>query len=189
MTNSDTLGLNNVDATETCIACYEETECRAKCCKAAICTDCYNEWLKAKRQCMHCKADQCDFDRWVNEFRIDNDNIADIMSNIFANPEEVEVFTYTDTSIVGLLEQLRQERDAGNTGEIDINISRDIPDPTQPFLFEFGVRIIPNDDAEEEAMVLMSTIDYQGNTPEIFERIQQILDRYAALQEDDGENS
>ena len=65
--------LLNVDP-QNCMACFESTSTAAFCCKAPICKDCYLEWLKKRRQCMHCKADQCPFEEWVTEYRTEDDD-------------------------------------------------------------------------------------------------------------------
>lgn len=56
-----------------CIACCEETINVTKCCRAPVCKVCYIEWLKQKRQCMHCKADQCSFRTWMDNYRVEPD--------------------------------------------------------------------------------------------------------------------
>lgn len=63
---------------DNCIACFESTVTRAFCCKAPLCKGCYLEWLKTKRQCMHCKADQCEFEEWFSKYRQDVDEIEEI---------------------------------------------------------------------------------------------------------------
>ena len=61
--------LHETDISGDCIACYEETKWKVECCKASICEDCYLKWLETKRQCMHCREDQCEFERWVEKYR------------------------------------------------------------------------------------------------------------------------
>jgi hypothetical protein len=64
--------LINSNNKEDCIACCEISLTVSKCCKAPICSKCYLKWLESKRQCMHCKADQCSFEQWVAHFRVDS---------------------------------------------------------------------------------------------------------------------
>lgn len=66
------------DSIENCIACFEGTNTRAFCCKAPICKKCYLEWLKTRRQCMHCKLDQCEFNEWVEKYRQETNDDLDI---------------------------------------------------------------------------------------------------------------
>ena len=70
---TELLNVGTRNASEPCLACYEDTIDSTKCCKAAVCQSCYTEWLKTKRQCMHCKEDQCEFEVWVEHFRIEED--------------------------------------------------------------------------------------------------------------------
>lgn len=72
MSTSDTK-LIEVEEIDTCLSCFEETKNRVTCCKATICNNCYFEWLKHKRQCMHCKTDQCDFDTWMEKYRVEQE--------------------------------------------------------------------------------------------------------------------
>ena len=66
---------------EACLSCFEETETQVACCKVSICKDCYYKWLQNKRQCMHCKVDQCDFETWVKDYRVEPE----------INPEDFEL--------------------------------------------------------------------------------------------------
>jgi hypothetical protein len=76
----DLLIANDTDTDSNCIVCYETSKTLAKCCKAPICNECYLKWLETKRQCMHCKADQCTFDQWITFYRVDTeDNYSTIL--------------------------------------------------------------------------------------------------------------
>jgi hypothetical protein len=76
--------LKTVLLSEKCLVCFEDTLDRVKCCTAAVCEKCYFKWLAQKRQCMHCKADQCDFDTWVSNYRVEeNDSLQPEMQELF----------------------------------------------------------------------------------------------------------
>lgn len=80
--------LITTDIITDCIVCLEPTSTRANCCRAAICKDCYLRWLSIKRQCMHCKTDQCDFEEWVERYRVDTGDLPDnfLQTHQFDNP-------------------------------------------------------------------------------------------------------
>ena len=59
------------DPINSCIVCCEDTLYIVKCCHAPICKQCYLKWLQQKRQCLHCQADQCYFNTWVDNYRKD----------------------------------------------------------------------------------------------------------------------
>ena len=82
---------------EQCIVCYTDTTNRTICCSAAICTECYLEWLKIKRQCMHCKQDQCDFNIWFEQYRVEPEfDPLDILHELTQDTENSTSFSLED---------------------------------------------------------------------------------------------
>jgi hypothetical protein len=57
---------------DDCTVCLESTGLSSNCCRLSICGNCYIEWLKSSRECMHCRKDQMDFNTWVDNYKIDN---------------------------------------------------------------------------------------------------------------------
>lgn len=55
-----------------CSACTNSTIYRSKCCGQSVCDTCFLKWLETKRECMYCRADQIDFDTWINNFKKDD---------------------------------------------------------------------------------------------------------------------
>lgn len=52
-----------------CCVCTEPTIKTTDCCRAPVCRTCYERWLQERRQCFHCRRDQCGFETWMNHFR------------------------------------------------------------------------------------------------------------------------
>jgi len=61
--------LKDSEIFDNCLVCSESSKKRSVCCNQTICGDCYFEWLKYKRECMHCKKDQTTFEDWVENYR------------------------------------------------------------------------------------------------------------------------
>jgi len=78
--------LNVTAETQNCIACVLPCNTVTKCCRASICEECCLEWLRRKRECMHCKQDQLNFDDWVAHYRD-----PDLIPNQPSQPQQQEL--------------------------------------------------------------------------------------------------
>ena len=145
--------LTTVKVFATCIACFENTLNRVSCCGAEICKGCYYEWLKTKRQCMHCKADQCDFNTWVNEYRVEpefdpQEYLHDLLQedNVVSgtNPMFTHVSGFGIHDLLNVIQQNLQEA-AGNPHENILMPPSDLPPANVPFEFQFGYTMTPTD--------------------------------------------
>lgn len=75
---------NNLQKCEIldCIVCCSSTDTSSKCCNLTICKNCYIEWLKTSRECMHCHKDQMEFNEWVENHREDTETFSNIPPNL-----------------------------------------------------------------------------------------------------------
>jgi hypothetical protein len=145
--------LITVETPAMCIACFENTLNRVECCTAGICKECYYEWLKTKRQCMHCKADQCDFNTWVNEYRVEPEfDPQEYLHNLLQEDDVVygtnPMFTNnTEFSVQDLLNVIHQNlhEATGNPYENILMPPSDLPPSNVPFEFQFGFAMTPTD--------------------------------------------
>jgi len=165
--------------TDTCIACFEDTTNHVECCNAPICEDCYYTWLKTKRQCMHCKEDQCDFDLWVNEYREepDFDPQEYLHELIQQDAEQIPAF-----GIQNLLNAIQQTM-------IDPSVTIEAPDQLPPadtpFEFQFGFTMTPTDlqgNPIGPEITVAENIEYPGiNSNELYNQIQEGMIQYQQL--------
>ena len=165
---------------EKCIACFEDTLDRTKCCRVAVCKECHDEWLTIKRQCMHCKADQCDFDTWINEHRVEQafepqEYLHSLVQNEYTPEFGIQdIFTALQSIQHSFMEQ-----------------PGDLPAPDEAFEFQYGFTVTPTDDDGNPTgagITVANTIDYPGSNQQFYDNIQQSIQQYQQIFENNTEN-
>lgn len=131
---------------QPCLVCYKDTTSVVTCCQAVICKSCYLEWLKYKRQCMHCKADQCEFQKWFDNYRVEEDfDPQEYLHNLLVTDNEEHSgesgFTITD------LFSVIQHNINNQTENPYVNMEEliDIPNIDEPFELQYGFTTTPLD--------------------------------------------
>jgi hypothetical protein len=169
-----------------CIACFDETHCIVDCCRAPICRTCYLEWLKRKRQCMHCKADQCSFQEWIDHYRTEEEfNPHQYLHQLLQteNTELVESF-----ELAGYMEAVA--RTLGDMAGYSLMFDPTMPSIDEDFAFEFGYIATPLDQDGNPAgpgVVVTQTLDYPGASGEVpvdmYNQIQEAMEQFQMLYE------
>jgi hypothetical protein len=109
---------------QDCIVCGSDTLFISKCCSIAVCCNCYTEWLKTSRECMHCHKDQMDFQEWVTNFRVQEDPPVEIigMTTVYDINGNAVTRTYranTVSSFNGLNDILNYSQNSFYLGDND----------------------------------------------------------------------
>ena len=179
--------LITIENTQQCLACFEDTDCVTACCQAPICKDCHNKWLKQKRQCMHCKEDQCDFDTWFNEYRIEPDfDPQEYLHNLLQegtltnNPMFPDVQQFGVQALLQVMQQALQEADT----PVYMMNRTDLPPEDQPFELEYGFTMShmdPEGNPDGPGVTVTQHMDYPGSGGDLYQQIQQSLGQYQQL--------
>jgi hypothetical protein len=175
MFKEDLLLVANSDPSNDCIACCDETINITKCCRAPICKKCYLKWLTQKRQCMHCKADQCSFKTWFNNYRIEPDfDPQEYLHNLISNPPENQASP--DFTISNFLNIIQEQLIADG-----INVNMEEPniavEPGNSFDIEYGYTTAS---ADGDSITVSHSLEYDGNS-EDYEQIQNFVQQYQLL--------
>ncbi|KKM26279.1 hypothetical protein LCGC14_1586320 [marine sediment metagenome] len=178
--------MNDTDTSQTCIVCFEETTNVTMCCQAPICKDCYLEWLKHKRQCMHCKEDQCDFDTWVNEYRVEPDfDPHEYLHQLLQeggldHPMFVQDAGFGLQALLNVIQQA-----AGNPSEdVHMEFPAQLPPSTEAFEMQFGYTVTPLDQQGNlagQGVTVTQHMDYQGGNQALYDQLQQTMVNYEQL--------
>lgn len=160
--------LSESDTLYNCLACQDQTKKRSLCCNQAICTDCYFEWLKYKRECMHCKKDQTDFDDWVNNYRDES---------VRNETDENEMENFLQTSLTLFFDEI---------GNLDFGSSSVEPVNANSFIDSGSLESL--NDVLNFVDGLMNTVDFEqtGNlefsTPMSYEEMETLdIDSFREL--------
>ena len=166
--------LVTIEKNDTCIACYEQTHKRVSCCNAPICKECYLEWLKVKRQCMHCYADQCEFDDWVNNYRVEPQLNLVELNALFQIPGDLGTGFNLDT----MLNTIRQ-----TTGDsiptLLLEGLETMPTANEHFGIEYGFTVTPMNGGP--GFTITQYTDHNTNDSNMYQQLIQTLQEYNRL--------
>ena len=180
------LKLITVTNLELCIVCYEETNNRVSCCDAAICKICYLKWLEQKRQCMHCKEDQCNFETWMDKYRVEPDfDPQEYLHTLLAHDEnELLLNNIPELNINNIITLITTQLES-QSGILNIIEPTDLPGPDEDFALEFGFTLSPidaNGNQIGEGVTLTQNIEHPGSgNPILYNQIQTLMDNYLNL--------
>ena len=184
MTNNDTKLIMS-ETSVSCIACFEDTLNRVSCCNAGVCEICYYEWLKNKRQCMHCKEDQCDFDIWVNKYRVEPEFNPQEYFHQFIQNNSIGNFNLDN--MIDTIQHTLQETIDTPTEHTYLAPPDGLPPPNEPFVLQFGFTLAPTDaegNPTGQGVTISQDMDYLGeasDSNDIYSQIQQSLQQYQQL--------
>jgi len=127
--------LKDSDTFDNCIVCGEQSKKRSLCCNQTICGDCYFEWLKYKRECMHCKKDQTTFEDWVENYRDESvrnngnnleENLLNLtfsINTVNANNINIEDTIQSITDIITFFSELENYSDLDSDSEEEYSMN------------------------------------------------------------------
>ncbi len=178
--------LNSGADLQSCMVCYHETYCITTCCHAPICKSCYLEWLKRKRQCMHCKDDQCDFETWMEKYRVEEEfDPLEYLHNLVndADDEDIPAAGAPAFTINDLYNVIQQNINTRENPFMNMEAPGDIPDIDESFELQFGFTTTPLDwhgnSSGQPGITATQSMNYSGIEPEeTFNQLQGLLQQY-----------
>jgi len=161
-----------VNEQQICIACCKDTINITTCCHAPVCKSCYLEWLKHKRQCMHCKVDQCAFQGWVNNYRVEpefnpHEYIHDLLHE---TPDIADAYNigFTITDLFNVIQQNNYDMSLNPLMSMEELIN--YPEENEAFELQFGFTTTPVDqygNSTGSGITVTQTLDYSGLNNEV----------------------
>ena len=172
-----------LDANELqdCIVCCEPTLNIVKCCRAPICKVCYIEWLKQKRQCLHCKADQCTFQIWIDNYHTEplfnpQEYLHDLINDMHNSPETQTVPNFTVEDLLNFIQQHLGTQN--NPHIIYMEDPTNIFESGELFDIEYGFTISPTD-GNSHPITVSHRAEYENTQMHaVMQQYQELFNQY-----------